>query len=58
MYPLFFVNVASKGFSDAVSLLFATLVGRLISVASTELMGMGNARTSEHREGPLPPLFL
>src|SRR6266446_3050094 len=31
--PLFFVSVASKGFSLAVSLLFATLAGRSISVA-------------------------
>ena len=41
--PLFFVNVASKGlsctFSCAVSLLFATLAGRSISVASKELKG-------------------
>jgi hypothetical protein len=36
--PLFFVSVASKGFSDVVSLLFATLAGRSISVASKELM--------------------
>jgi hypothetical protein len=28
-----FVSVASKGFSQAVSLLFATLAGRSISVA-------------------------
>jgi hypothetical protein len=28
-----FVSVASKGFSQAVSLLFATLTGRFISVA-------------------------
>ncbi len=31
--PLFFVGVASKGFSQAVSRLFATLAGRPISVA-------------------------
>jgi hypothetical protein len=31
--PLFFVSVASKGFSQTVSLLFATLAGRSISVA-------------------------
>src|SRR5258708_38963352 len=35
--PLFFVSVASKGLSQAVSLLFATLVGRSISVAAKEL---------------------
>jgi hypothetical protein len=30
---MFFVSVASKGFSKTVSLLFATLAGRCISVA-------------------------
>src|SRR6266849_2895680 len=37
--PGFFVNVASKGFIQAVSLLFATLAARSISVASKGLMG-------------------
>ena len=37
--PLFFVSVASKGFSPAVSLLFATLAGRRISVAAKGLTG-------------------
>src|SRR6266850_2529781 len=32
--PLFFVSVASKGLSSAVSLLFATLAGKSISVAA------------------------
>ena len=32
--PQIFVNVASKGVSQSVSLLFATLTGGLISVAS------------------------
>ena len=32
--PLFFVSVASKGLSSAVSLLFATLAGKSISVAT------------------------
>jgi hypothetical protein len=32
--PVFFVSVASKGFSQTVSLLFATLAGRSISVAA------------------------
>jgi hypothetical protein len=32
--PVFFVSVASKGFSQAVSLLFATLAGESISVAA------------------------
>ncbi len=35
--PLFFVSVASKGLSQSVSLLFATLAGRSISVASKGL---------------------
>jgi hypothetical protein len=35
--PLFLVDVASKGFSSSVSLLFATLAGKTISVASKEL---------------------
>ena len=35
--PVFFVSVASKGFSWAVSFLFATLAGRLISVANKGL---------------------
>jgi hypothetical protein len=35
--PVFFVNVAFKGFSQIVSLLSATLAGRSISVASKEL---------------------
>jgi len=35
--PLFFVSVASKGFSLAVSLLFATLARRFISVAAKGL---------------------
>jgi hypothetical protein len=37
MYPLFFVSVASKGLSHTVSLLFATLAGRYISVAAKGL---------------------
>jgi len=35
--PPFFVSVASKGFSSAVSLLDATLAGRTINVAAKEL---------------------
>jgi hypothetical protein len=35
--PVFFVNVASKGFSYTVSLLFATLTGRSINVAAKGL---------------------
>ena len=37
--PLFFVSAESKGLSDRVSLLFATLAGRSISVAAKGLMG-------------------
>ena len=37
--PLFFVSVACKGVSSAVSLLFATLAGRFISVAAKGLTG-------------------
>jgi hypothetical protein len=37
--PLFFVSVASKGLSQAVSLLFATLARRSISVAAQGLRG-------------------
>jgi hypothetical protein len=39
--PRVFVSVASKGFSMAVSLLFATLAGGSISVASKGLRGWG-----------------
>jgi hypothetical protein len=38
---VFFVSVASKGVRFSVSLLFATLAGRFISVASK---GLGDAR--------------
>jgi|SRR6266446_4769482 len=37
--PLFFVSVASKGLSHAVSLLFATLAREFISVAAKGFMG-------------------
>jgi xanthine/uracil permease len=37
---VFFVNVASKGFSQSVSLLFATLAGWFISVAAKEVKAM------------------
>jgi hypothetical protein len=36
--PLFFVSVASKGLSQSISLLFATLAGRCISVAAKGLI--------------------
>jgi len=35
--PVVFVNVASKGFSYTVSLLFATLTGRCVNVAAKGL---------------------
>jgi hypothetical protein len=38
--PRFFVSVASKGFTKPVSLLFATLAGRSISVAAKGLKAM------------------
>ena len=39
--PLFFVSVAAKGVSHAVSLLFATLAGEPISVAAKGLTQAG-----------------
>src|SRR5712692_12093153 len=64
-HPLFFVSVASKGVSPAVSLLFATLAGRSISVAAKGLTGefsevwQGKALGDrKRRECPLPPAFL
>ena len=63
--PLFFVSVASKGLSPTVSLLFATLAGRSISVAAKGLTGefsevwQGKALGDrKRRECPLPPAFL
>ena len=44
--PLFFVSVESKGLSDPVSSLFATLAGDLISVAAKGLRGAGCWRES------------
>src|SRR5260370_40722979 len=51
--PRFFVSVASKGLSQTVSLLFATLAGRFISVASKGLKGVvGSGQwTVGRREG-------
>ena len=43
--PLFFVIVASKGLSQAVSLLFATLAGRSISVAVEGLRADGEVES-------------
>ena len=40
---MFLVGVASKGFSYTVSLLFATLAGRIISVASKGVRGVVSA---------------
>ncbi len=42
--PLFLVSVASKGVRPAVSLLFATLAGRCISVAAKGLRGEGRLK--------------
>jgi len=52
--PLFFVSVASKRLSHAVSLLFATLAGRSISVANKGLTWIGIGIS----DVPLPTLFL
>jgi len=46
-HPRFFVSVAAKGFSQAVSLLFATFAGRSISVAAKGLREIGSVCTSE-----------
>ncbi len=54
--PTFLVSVAAKGFSPAVSLLFATLAGRCISVADKGLRG-STARPLERRgAGVHPPI--
>src|SRR5258708_4667515 len=45
--PSFFVSVAVKGVSSAVSLLFATLAGKCISVASKGVRGAGCRRESD-----------
>src|SRR6267142_3562119 len=44
--PLFFVSAESKGLSDRVSLLFAILTRRSISVAAKGLMGANRWRKS------------
>jgi len=44
--PVFFVSVASKGVSPAVSLLFATLAGQCISVAAKGLTQASGRRES------------
>src|SRR5712692_6877215 len=49
-HPLFFVSVASKGLSHAVSLLFATLAWGSISVAAKGLTGADCGR-ERSREG-------
>src|ERR1700682_260172 len=48
--PVFFVSVASKEFSCAVSLLYATLAGRCISVAVKGLKGWGPANDVKAKE--------
>ena len=52
--PRFFVSVASKEFSQAVSLLFATLAERSISVAANGLVGTKNVRTLERPQVVTP----
>ena len=47
---MFFVSVASKGFTPGVSLLFAILARRSISVAATGLMGEDCWRESTWEE--------
>jgi len=51
--PLFFVSVASKGLSHAVSLLFATLAGKSISVATKELTLHQNCARRKTKEARL-----
>jgi hypothetical protein len=55
-HPWFFVSVASKGFSKAVSLLSATLARRSISVAAKGLNGMMGSVLDSGRIDP-PPVF-
>jgi hypothetical protein len=49
---MFFVSVASKGFSCGVSLLFATLAGRSISVAAKGLKTMVERDPDRVAAGP------
>jgi len=51
--PLFFVSVASKGLSHTVSLLFATLAGKSISVATKELTLHQNCARRKTKEARL-----
>jgi hypothetical protein len=53
---VFFVSVASKGLSQAVSLLFATLARWFISVAAKGLKGMMGSLLDSGRIDP-PPVF-
>ena len=46
MSPRYFVSVASKGLNSTVSLLFAALARRFISVAAKGLIGGGGWRES------------
>lgn len=55
--PLFFVSIASKGVSFAVSRLFATLTGSAISVAAKGLTfrSLGTLERRENAGGPPTP---
>jgi hypothetical protein len=55
-HPWFFVSVASKGLSQAVSLLFATVAGWFTSVAAKGLKGMMGSVLDGGRIDP-PPVF-
>ena len=56
--PRFFVSVASKGFSNSVSLLFATLAGRSISVAAKGLKARVGSDPTGAGASPSPAMFL
>ena len=55
---MFFVSVVSKEFSKAVSLLFATLAGRSISVAAKGFKARVGCDLDRGGRITLPPLFL
>jgi hypothetical protein len=55
--PGFFVSVASKEFSSDISLLFATLAGKWISVAAKGLRAGGIGEKWSSEVGPPSPIF-